>query len=333
MSKIHVLLSGGVGSRLWPLSKKSRPKQFIPLFEGKTLFQLTAERNINIVDKGIVVVNKENVSNASNDLDQIQLLNCYNTIVEFSPRNTAAAIAFAALSAEPEDLLLITPSDQMIDDNIDYLQAINRAFELAEEDFIVTLGIQPTRAETGYGYIESEREDVLRFCEKPTKSIAESFLQSGNFLWNAGIFCFKAKIFLEELNKFRPDIYQSSLTAWNLRVDNKLPELESLQIPSESIDIAVLEHTSKIKVVPSRFTWSDLGSFESLFDYFTNLGRTNYIINNNLVMCEDLHVEVIGVENLVIVQSGKSLLVLPKSDAQKVKQIYEKLSTSNSNLI
>ena len=153
MSRIHVLLSGGIGSRLWPLSRKSRPKQYIPMFDGKTLFQLTAERNVKLCHRGIVVVNQENLENASENLLESKLEQQYTALVEATPRNTAAAIAFAAFSCDPDDLLFITPSDHLIENDLEYQRAVERAFELAENSFIVTLGICPTRPETGYGYI------------------------------------------------------------------------------------------------------------------------------------------------------------------------------------
>jgi mannose-1-phosphate guanylyltransferase len=333
MSRIHVLLSGGIGSRLWPLSRKSRPKQYIPMFDGKTLFQLTAERNVKLCHRGIVVVNQENLENASENLLESKLEQQYTALVEATPRNTAAAIAFAAFSCDPDDLLFITPSDHLIENDLEYQRAVERAFELAENSFIVTLGICPTRPETGYGYIESSGEDVIRFCEKPNLETAQQFLKHEGFLWNSGIFCFKASVFLQELKLFRPEIYAASLIAWEHRVGNRLPEIESINIPAESVDYAVLENTKSVKVVLSHFKWSDLGSFEALFDYFEEIKNTTFIQSNNLIMTDNLNVEVIGLSEIVVVQSGASLLILPKSEAQHVKIVYEKLVATKSQLI
>ncbi len=331
MNKIHVLLSGGVGSRLWPLSRKSKPKQYIPLFDNKTLFQLCVERNKSLTDKLLVVGNKDNYQLSIQNLSEIENVQSEN-IIEYTPRNTAAAIAFAALKCNSNDLLLVTPSDHIINEIDLYKNAVNSAFKLAEENFLVTFGIKPTKPETGYGYIEFENDNVISFREKPSLFLAEEFFKSKNFYWNSGIFCFRASIYLEELKKYRPDIYNACEIAFNKMNNEFLPELESLSIPSESIDYAVFEKSKNIKVIASNFNWSDLGSFDSLFDYF-ELQKSDFIQNNNLIITQNKKVEILGLENIVLVETNDAILVMAKAESQKVKTVYEQLEKTNPSLI
>ncbi len=204
MQKIlQVILTGGVGSRLWPLSRKSRPKQYIPLFGDRSLFQLCAIRNRNLVSDVLIVGNQSNRSLSQDNLKEIGILD-YKEIVEVTPRNTAGAIAFAAFSVPEDTILLVTPSDQVVTDENAYGNAIREAVKLAKEGHLVTFGIRPQRPETGYGYIEFEDNTVLSFREKPSKEKAEQYLKSGKYLWNSGMFCFKAGVFLEELKNTNP---------------------------------------------------------------------------------------------------------------------------------
>jgi len=218
MTKVkHVILSGGVGSRLWPLSRKSKPKQYIKLFKEESLFELTVKRNIPITDEIIVVGNIDNFHLSDEVVSKLNIES--NNIIEATPRNTAAAIAFAAFSADKDDILLVTPSDHIIENDKEYIKSITTAVELAKKDSIVTFGIVPTKSETGYGYIEYSDDNVISFREKPNKNTAEQFIEQGNFLWNSGMFCFKAITLLEELKKFEPEIYNESKNAWENSVD------------------------------------------------------------------------------------------------------------------
>ena len=261
MSIYNVILSGGVGSRLWPLSRKSHPKQYLPLFDNKSLFELTIQRNRPIADKLMVIGNRDNDHLSQEVLDKLDVE--YLKIVEAVPRNTAAAIAFAALAVDDDDILIVTPSDHLIEDMEAYQVAMKKAIDLAQNDFIVTFGIHPTRPETGYGYIEHKGDKVLSFREKPNHITAQDFIEQGNFLWNSGMFCFKAKVLLKELKKFEKEIYEQSKIAWEASNNGELDEALSLEIPSNSIDYAVMERSKKIKVVPAKFVWNDLGSFET----------------------------------------------------------------------
>lgn len=325
---INVVLSGGVGSRLWPLSRKSRPKQYIPIFDGKSLFELTVARNQPLVDRTIMVGSVMNVDLAKAHLP----LEESETIVETVPRNTAAAIAFAAFSAQPDDILIVTPSDHLIEGITEYARILEEGIALAKQDYLVTFGIQPYKPETGYGYIEFAGNDVLSFREKPNLETAKEFLKKGNFLWNSGIFCFKASVYLEELLRFEPKVYSAAKEAYESAVSGVLPEDLSLKIPAKSIDYAVMERSERIKVLSANFVWSDMGSYDSLYDY---LKDKNHKLdeNGNMVIGTSKSVSFIGVKNTILVYTDDALLVLQKEASQDVKHLYEELELTESILL
>lgn len=345
---IHVILSGGVGSRLWPVSRKSMPKQYIPLFGNKSLFQLTAERNKGVADHVMVVGNKDNYLLSQSDLMRAGIAD-YSEIIEAAPRNTAAAIAFAAMAAAPDDILLVTPSDHIITPGIveatsglafrgdaaadTYTQALQEAIALAREGHLVTFGVVPTKPETGYGYIEFEGADVLSFREKPDAATAEGFASSGRFLWNSGMFCFQAAQYLCELTRFEPNLQAAAQKCYQRRQDNFMPNRETMQIPSKSIDYAVMERSKKIKVVKADFGWSDLGSFESIWEHWTAQGEVQHFRDNNCVVGSNKHVEFLGVENVVLVETPDAILILDKARSQEVKKIYERLEREKPELV
>lgn len=329
-SIIHVVLTGGVGSRLWPLSRKSQPKQYLELFEGKSLFEMTVARNSNLVDKVMVVGNVENCHLSRNVLEKTQT--SYIDIVEATPRNTAAAIAFAAFAAQPEDILIVTPSDHIIDEMEAYNSAISEAIAKAKDNYIVTFGIVPTQPETGFGYIEHRGDTVLAFREKPNKATAIDFISRGNFLWNSGMFCFKAGVLLAELKSFEPEVYAKSKAAWDANQLGKLDFDLSMEIPSISIDYAVMERSKKIKVVASQFAWSDLGSFESVYDYLLAQGHL-VDAQGNMVIGTDVFSTFIGMRNTIFVCTSDANLILQKEQSQDVKNIYNQLEKENSKLL
>jgi mannose-1-phosphate guanylyltransferase len=331
MKIINVILSGGVGSRLWPLSRKNRPKQYLPIFEGQTLFQKTAVRNQGICDSILVVGNFENFELSRLDLIKSGLGN-FDEIIEASPRNTAAAIAFAAFKANSEDILFVTPSDHLIQADEPYLKAVNRAIQLAKEGYIVTFGLKPTKPETGFGYIEADGEKVLSFREKPDFQTALEFIDRGNFYWNSGMFCFQAGVYLEELFQFEPELFQASKLAFENSFEGKLPLDLSLKIPSISVDYAVMERTQKIKVVPSGFSWSDMGSFESIYEYLEGQGHPKDE-NGNMVIGTEIHTEFTGMKNTLLIQTSDAILVLQKEKAQDVKKVYERLEKEKPELV
>lgn len=328
---IHVLLTGGVGSRLWPLSRKSRPKQYIDLFGGYSLFELSVKRNSIFTDKLNVVGNVDNNELSRSALAKLDLTG-YSNIIEATPRNTAPAIAFAAFAAQPEDILLVTPADHIIKEGTEYKQAINSAIELAKKDFIVTFGIKPEKPETGYGYIEHKGENVIAFREKPDLESARKFLSEGNFLWNSGMFCFKAGIFLKELKKFEPEVYASSQQAWQNNKDGNLDLEYSLKIPAISVDYAVMERSEKMKVVASEFEWSDMGSFDAIYDYLLEQGHPTDE-NRNMVIGSENYTAFVGLQDSILVCTPDANLVLSKEQSQDVKSVYNTLANTLPELI
>ena len=265
---INIILCGGSGTRLWPLSRTMLPKQFVRLFDGKSLFQETILRNQTVCSSSFVVSNVEQYFLALDQLEQISLSE-FQFLLEPVGRNTAPAIALACLALEKEDLVLVTTSDHLVKDQAAYEKAVLEAKKLAIQGNLVTFGIKPSYPETGFGYIESSGNNVLSFKEKPSSDVAQSYLEQGNYYWNSGMFCFKAGVFLAELNKYAPDIYKASVNATT--ADNDVstirPTLESMQaIRDDSIDYAVMEKSDKVKVIPCDMGWSDLGSFDALFE-------------------------------------------------------------------
>ncbi|MGG5208561.1 mannose-1-phosphate guanylyltransferase [Chryseobacterium sp. MIQD13] len=328
---VNVILSGGVGSRLWPLSRKNKPKQYLNIFGNKSLFQLTALRNKNLSDSILVLGNIDNYVLSEAALSEIGI-DQYQQIIEATPRNTAAAIALAAFAVDDEDILLITPSDHLIENQVEYDKSINEAIQLAQEGYLITFGLVPTRPETGFGYIQVKGNDVVGFREKPNLETAQEFLDSGNFLWNSGMFCFKAKIFLEELKKYQPVVFETSKKAFEKLHDNKLPLEESMEIPSISVDYAVMEKTTRLKVVKSDFNWSDMGSFESLYDYLKANGRP-IDKHGNMVIGTDIHTEFLGIKKSILIITSDAILVLKKDKSQRVKDVYEQLFVDKIELL
>ncbi|MFB3389197.1 mannose-1-phosphate guanylyltransferase [Flavobacterium sp. LAR06] len=326
----HVILTGGIGSRLWPLSRKSKPKQYLEIFDGKSLFEMTVERNSHLANKVMVVGNIDNHHLSGKVMGKSKT--SYINIVEATPRNTAAAIAFAAFASEPEDILIVTPSDHIIDQMENYNSAIDEAVSKAQEGFIVTFGVIPTKPETGYGYIESKGDNVISFREKPNETTAKEFISRGNFLWNSGMFCFKAGVLLEELRQYQPDVYEKSKIVWETNKDGFLNLDLSLEIPSISIDYAVMERSKKIKVVPASFSWSDLGSFESVYDYLVSKGHL-VDQNGNMVIGSEKHTVFLGLKNTIFVYTDTANLILQKASSQDVKDIYNNLEKQNSDLL
>nr|WP_309755745.1 mannose-1-phosphate guanylyltransferase [Flavobacterium sp.] len=326
----HVILTGGVGSRLWPLSRKSQPKQYLAIFDGKSLFEMTVDRNRAIADTILVVGNIDNCHLSKQVLEKSNT--DYIDIIESTPRNTAAAIAFAAFASGPDDILIVTPSDHIIGAMELYEESIQEAIAKAADGFIVTFGIIPTKPETGYGYIERKGDDVVSFREKPNQVMAREFIATGNFLWNSGMFCFKAAVFLEELKLYAPEVYETSKLAWENNQSGNLDLDLSMAIPSISIDYAVMERSKKIKVVSSQFEWSDLGSFESVYDYLISIGHP-VDENGNMVIGTTNYTAFVGVKDTIFVHTDTANLILKKEFSQDVKSVYNALERDKSDLL
>ncbi|MDD3477199.1 MAG: mannose-1-phosphate guanylyltransferase/mannose-6-phosphate isomerase [Sulfurimonas sp.] len=328
----NIILCGGSGTRLWPISRTLMPKQFVKLFDDKSLFQLTVERNSKVCDNNFIVSNTEQYFLA---LDQLEEMNNYQFsilnsqfLLEPVGRNTAPAIALACMALDKDEIVLITPSDHLIKNEIEYSNVLQRAKELAQQDNLVTFGITPTFPETGFGYIEANGLDVKAFHEKPDFDRATSYLEAGNYYWNSGMFMFRAGVFLEELQKYSPEIYKASLSALSNSTKENLIRIrheDMINIPEDSIDYAVMEKSSKVKVVPSNINWSDVGSFDALAEELPNDENNNLIIS-------DRRVETIDINDCIIIDSGDALLISKKGSSQKVKEIVAKLKGEKSEL-
>jgi len=336
---INVVLSGGVGSRLWPISRSKSPKQFLKIFENKSLFQYTVLRNKELVDDYMLVTNESQLVLANEQARELGV-DIQKKIVESIGRNTAPAIALAALSLNPNDIMFITPSDHMIRDKKEYQLSVKNAIRLAEEDTIVTFGIQPLKPETGYGYIEYDGVDVKSFREKPNQDLAIKYIRSGNFCWNSGMFCFKASVFLEELKKYQSDIYDASLIAYENSKDGFVEKSDMEKIPEDSIDFAVLEKSKIIKMVKSHFIWSDLGSFDSLISYakdFQDDALFDMIKGENVVnsyaMCSKPVYATRGIDHVVLIETEDCILLMTKDKSEEVKQIREYAGSLNKELL
>lgn len=345
----NIILCGGSGTRLWPISRTLMPKQFVKLFDDKSLFQLTVERNSKLCSSQFIVSNSEQYFLA---LDQLEELKKENNKYLLEPigRNTAPAIALACMALDFEEIVLVTPSDHLIKDEIEYKKVTDIAKELANDNKLVTFGITPTFAETGFGYIEAECSvkgealSVKRFHEKPNLKTAESYLEAGNYYWNSGMFCFKAGVFLEELKKYSPEIYESCLIAFeNKKIQHSTLRIQHscmATIPEDSIDYAVMEKSNIVKVIPSNISWSDVGSFDSLYeelekDENNNTINKNHIAidsKNNLVYGNERKIATVNIEDLIIIDTGDALLISKKGSSQKVKKVVEKLKEQNSQL-
>jgi len=332
----NIILCGGSGTRLWPLSRSLMPKQFVKLFEGESLFQKTVKRNQKACDAQFIVSNTEQYFLAVDQIEEMAIPDYKaNYLLEPIGRNTAPAIGLACLALDPEEIVLVTPSDHLIKDETAYLEAIEKAKSLALSDHLVTFGISPQYPETGFGYIEAKGEEVLSFKEKPDAVTAQAYLDAGNYYWNSGMFCFKAGVFLEELKKYSPEIFEASVLAYdNAKSDEmiRISHNDMSNIPEDSIDYAVMEKSNKVKVIPSDIDWSDLGSFESLDEEISSSEKVINIDSTNNLVLSSKQVATIDVDDLIIIDTADALLVSKKGSSQKVKQVVKRLKEENSEL-
>jgi mannose-1-phosphate guanylyltransferase len=250
-------------------------------------------------------------------------------------RNTAPAIALACFALDKDEVVLVTPSDHLIKDEESYKKVLQRAELLAKEDYLVTFGITPTFAETGFGYIEAKGEEVTAFHEKPDLATAERYLEAGNYYWNSGMFCFKAGVFLEELREASPEIYEKSLLAYKEAKKEHLIRIsleKMLEIPDDSIDYAVMEKSDRVKVIPSNIDWSDLGSFESLDNEIESSSSVMALNSNNNLILSAKQVATIDVDDLIVIDTADALLISKKGSSAKVKEIVKELNLQGSEL-
>ncbi len=338
----NIILCGGSGTRLWPISRTLMPKQFVKLFKDKSLFQLTVERNAKVCNAQMIVSNAEQYFLAIDQLEENSTFNIKNSKFLLEPvgRNTAPAIALACLALPKDEIVLVTPSDHLIKDEIEYEKVLVQAEALAKKNNLVTFGITPTSPETGFGYIEADVFDVKAFHEKPDAETAQKYLDAQNYYWNSGMFMFKAGVFLEELKKHSPDIYEASLNAYNNAPKDEMIRIkheDMAKIPEDSIDYAVMEKSNRVKVVPSNIDWSDVGSFDALYEELEkdengNTKNSKHIAiesRNNLIY-SNRYIATIDVEDLIIVDTGDALLISKKGSSQKVKEVVKEIKKTTN---
>ena len=350
---IPVILSGGSGTRLWPLSRKQYPKQYLPLVGDNTMLQETILR-LNGLDNladPIIICNADHRFLVAEQCQQIDINNP-TILLEPVGRNTAPAIAAAALQSlqDSEDkLLLVLSADHVIQDIDAFHQAINIATKQAQEGKLVTFGIVPTDASTVYGYIKSSKEringsyKVEEFIEKPDLITAKSYLDQGNYLWNSGMFMFQAITLVKELNAYSPDIVVSV----NDAVNNAVQDLDFIRLdsqafkssPSDSIDYALMEKSDNVVVVPLDAQWNDIGSWSALYDIGIKDGSGNVIkgdviaqdTTNTYINANHHMVATIGVDNLIVVDTPDATFIAKQDRAQEVKSIIETLQSNDRN--
>ena len=350
LNLIPLVISGGSGTRLWPLSRKQRPKQFLPVIGDLTLFQSTLLRLQDIADiePTLVVCNESHRYMVAEQLRELNLEN-QGIILEPFGRNTAPAIALAALYLKQQNKdahLLVLPADHVITDIEAFYEAISSAVSISSDGYLATFGIRPNKPETGYGYIRKGQGInnnaflVSAFVEKPDITTAKKYLDEGDFLWNSGMFLFKASRYLEELEKFYPSILDTCIKA--LPEDCKknfifVNEKEFSNCIDISIDYAVMEKADSAAVIPLNAGWNDVGAWSSVWEVGTkdqdgNVLRGDTLLHNahrNLVYTEQRLVTLVGVDNLVVVDTKDATLVAHRDKVQDVKKIVDQLNASN----
>ena len=343
-----VILSGGSGTRLWPLSRKNLPKQFLALSGSSTLFQQTVERTRTLTDVGapIVVCSEDHRFLVAEQLRALGIDGA-SILLEPVPRNTAPAIAMAAWQAQASNadaILLVLPADHLIGDTSSFAEAVGKAMPLAEQGWLVTFGIRPAAPETGFGYIKQAEAighgafRVGRFVEKPDAATAGKYVRSGDYAWNSGMFLFKASRYLEELKQFAPTIHSASETAFKAaKADLDFVRIDKdafAASPEKSIDYAVMENTARAAVLPVSCEWSDIGSWDALWATSIRDSDGNRLEGD--VIAIDSHncfvrgtdrrlVAALGLEDVVIVDTPDAMLVASRSHVQDVKQLVDKI--------
>ncbi|HDY86233.1 hypothetical protein LCGC14_0571670 [marine sediment metagenome] len=343
---IPVIMSGGSGTRLWPLSRKHKPKQFLALFGNNTMFQETLNRlsGLEDLESPIVVCNNDHRFMVAEQLQELALDNP-TIILEPIGRDTAPALAIAALQAESQGLdpiLLVLAADHVIPDLNAFHAAIVLAKQQAESGLLVTFGIVPTSPNTGYGYIQADEKNTISkvkaFVEKPNLDTAESYVASGDYYWNSGMFMFKASTLIAELERFQPDIMATCRESLN----NAEQDLDFIRLDEQifksckaiSIDYAVMEQTDKAVVVPLDAGWNDVGSWSSLWECAEQDSDNNVLkgdvmtdaVQHSYIHSEHRLVTVLGLDNIVVVETADAVMVAHKDSAQNVKNIVNRLN-------
>jgi mannose-1-phosphate guanylyltransferase / mannose-6-phosphate isomerase len=343
---ISVVLSGGAGTRLWPASREGHPKPFMRLADGETLIQKTYARAKALGSEVLTVTNRDYYFMSRDEKERVGVSGSF--LLEPFGRNTAPAIALAAhmvaTARGADTIMLVLAADHLIADQAAFAAAVVEASKLAAQHYLVTFGIVPTAPETGFGYIErgeplGSGSKVTRFVEKPDLVTAKAYVASGNYLWNSGMFCFKAGVFLEELGKHAPEIAKASDACWAAMqpLDNsnmaEIPADIFKQVLDISIDFAVMETSDKVAVIPGNFGWNDIGSWNAIRDLVQPDSQQNRALGeaifvdtcNTFVQSEGRLVAAVGINDLMIIDTPDALLVAHPDKAQDVKKVVSQL--------
>nr|WP_315201510.1 mannose-1-phosphate guanylyltransferase [uncultured Flavobacterium sp.] len=343
-----ILMAGGIGSRFWPVSTKEFPKQFHDMLgSGETLIQKTFSRLSQIIPKeNILILTHESYNDLI--LEQLPMVKQEQIVLEPAMRNTAPCILYASLKIKklnPNAVMVVAPSDHWIEDEMQFVANLQRSFDLCErEESLMTLGILPTAPNTGYGYIEFDKLDsrsikkVVQFREKPDSKTARKFIQSRNYLWNAGIFMWSVKSILKAFEEFQPEMYAHFMKGFEVYnseneqafIQENYPKAENI-----SIDYAIMENAQNVYVLPATFDWNDLGTWGSLHEKLPKDDYNNAVVNatvllqnssNNIIRtAPGKQVIVDGLDDYIIVDKDSVLLIYPKSKEQEIKGIVSQL--------
>lgn len=352
MSSLYaVILAGGSGTRFWPLSRQEYPKQLLKIIGKDSLLEGTIARVGNIIPPENVFI-----VTTTAQVDAMRNINIAgaNVIVEPASRNTAPAIAIAAvrlLSLNPDSIMLVLPADHFIRDQKAFEEALRASADIARDGYLVTLGIKPSRPETGYGYIKAgfkvqgskdglDAYTVERFVEKPDTETARRYVDDGNYFWNSGIFCFRAMDIIDEIKNYQPEVYSAIVEASSFEHSNVSPLTAHVyeKLPSISIDYAVMERTERAVVIPVDMGWSDVGSWSALDEVMEkddagNILRGNVIeldCRNSTIVGNERVIATIGLEGVIVADTPDAVLICPKDRCQDVKMIVDRLKERNA---